>query len=149
MERERLAYPLAQVGLALIHGDGEGNLVNGFCKSRTAWIGMSVPLVVGSLKALGSYGFPVAAPTTGWIISMMGSPVHLNLSFSLVGFAYFIDTRVAARVWVFYLLSRFQMGLMKTLGIKAGHVLHYGASESPFMAYAGLGGLICMVVVGL
>ncbi len=149
MERERLAYPIAQVGLALIHGDEQDALANRFFRNKAAWIGIAVPMFVGSLRALKSHGFPVEAPVIGWSFSFLGTPLQLTTSFSLIGFSYFIDTRVAASIWIFYLLAKFQTGLLKTFGIEADHPLHYGASESPLLAYAGLGALLCMVLVGL
>ena len=39
MERERLAYPIAQVPLAMIRGEHEHTLVNRFFKNPAMWIG--------------------------------------------------------------------------------------------------------------
>ena len=54
MERERLAYPLTQVGLAMVQGEGEG-LLNRFFKSRAMWYGCAIPMFFGSLHALNAY----------------------------------------------------------------------------------------------
>ena len=54
MERERLAYPLTQVGLAMVHGEGEG-LVNRFFTTRAVWYGCALPMFFGMFKALHHY----------------------------------------------------------------------------------------------
>ena len=56
MERERLSYPIAQVGLAMIRGEDEKELVNGFFKRRSVWIGMAIPFIAGSLKGCSRIG---------------------------------------------------------------------------------------------
>ncbi len=148
LERERLAYPLAQVGLALIRGDTATSRVNGFFKSKAAWIGMAVPLIAGSMGALRNYGLPVAPPTTYWNFDVFGTLTALKISYSLLGFCYFIDTRIAASLWIFYLLARLQMSVLKSIGLKTDQVILYGA-ESPLLGWAGFGALLCMVIVGL
>ena len=51
VEHERLAYPLAQVALAMIEDEGRPSLLKPFFKSKLMWIGFAIPFLVGSLNA--------------------------------------------------------------------------------------------------
>ena len=70
MERERLAYPLTQVGMAMVEGEEEKGLVNAFFRSRAVWWGMAVPMLFGSLRALHHYDPAVPAVDLSWNFSL-------------------------------------------------------------------------------
>ena len=56
MERERLAYPAAQVGLAMIRGEDSERLVNGFFKRPSMWIGWSIPVIISGMRGMSRFG---------------------------------------------------------------------------------------------
>ena len=113
MERERQAYPLAQVGLAMIRGENEKNLVNDFFKRKTMWIGAAIPLLIGTSIALKRYQIPIVPPTLGWKLPFVGDQyLNLRINFALVDFSYLINTRVAASIWIFYLFGKVQKALL-------------------------------------
>ncbi len=59
VEYERLSFPLVQVPIALIGEEKEEQgLVSRFCKNPVVWIGVLVPLVLYSQRALHNY-FPI------------------------------------------------------------------------------------------
>ena len=150
MERERLAYPLAQVGLAMIRGENENKLVNDFFKRKTMWIGAAIPLLIGTSIALTRYQIPVVPPNLGWTLPFVGDQhLTLRISFALVGFSYFINTRVAASIWIFYLFGKVQKALLQIGGIKSAQKPFFGVPDAPLLGYQGLGALLCMVLVGL
>jgi hypothetical protein len=150
MEHERLAYPLAQVGLAMIHGEDDKSLVNQFFKQKSMWVGAALPLLIGSSIALNRYDIPIPAMPLGWSIQFIGSQsLTLHISFALVGFSYFISTKVAASIWIFHLIAKMQKALLEIAGIQSAQKPAFGVADAPLLGYQGLGALICMVLVGL
>ena len=144
MDRERLSYPVAQAGLAMIRGEDEKGLVNGFFKRPSVWVGMAIPLAVGSLRALSNYD-----PSVPMVSMRLPIPYASgNVDFALTGFAYLIDTRISGSLWVFYLLGRAQKSLLATAGIKSEQLLE-GVHDAPLVGYEGLGALLVLVAVVL
>lgn len=87
MERERLAYPLTQVGLAMVRGEGEKGLVNSFFRSRAMWCGAVIPLFFGVLKGLHSYDPSYPLINLSWAASYIGTQtLQLRVVFSIIGF---------------------------------------------------------------
>ena len=149
IERERLAYPIVQVGLAMIRAEEEGRLVKGFFKRPSMWVGCAIPLVIGSLKALQKYepGVPVAP--LYWVIPFVGhESLQISISFALIGFSYFINSNIAVGIWFFYLVARMEKQLFLLSGLSSDQTIQFGVSEMPFLAYQGAGALIAMVLVG-
>ncbi|HJP31238.1 MAG TPA: DUF6785 family protein [Candidatus Latescibacteria bacterium] len=147
MERERLPYPLTQVGRAMIDGEQEDRLTNRLFRDRVMWMGAAVPLLVGSLRALSRYD--VAFPYIGLNWALPFPMVRGFVNFALIGFSYFINTQVAAGIWVFYLLAKVERNLLLLTGMSSTQRITYGVSDLPFLAYQGVGALLAMVFVGL
>tara|TARA_B100001250_G_scaffold413017_1_gene445800 strand:- start:5464 stop:7584 length:2121 start_codon:yes stop_codon:yes gene_type:complete len=150
VERERLAFPLTQVGITMIRGESEGKILNTFLKNRVMWMGASLPLIIGSLKALHSYdpAFPVIPMT--WMVPFVGNQnLQLSLFFSIIGFSYLISTHIAAGLWFFQLLSKLQSELLLIIGMRSKQTFVYGIADQPYLAYQGGGALIAMVLLGL
>ena len=150
MERERLSYPMTQVALSIVQDEDGTQSWNRFFRRRSMWLGALFPLLVGSLKALHRYD--PAFPTVGllWFLPFVGKQsLRLDISFSMVGFSYFINTQIAAGLWFFHLLSKVQKELLSIAGFKSDQKVVYGVADFPFMAYQGVGALLAMVLVGL
>ena len=150
VERERLTFPLTQVGIAMVRGETDNKLHNKFFKNKMMWIGASLPLFIGSLQALHSYdpAFPVVPMT--WIIPFVGNQnLQLSLFFSIIGFSYLINSHIAAGIWFFQLLSKIQSELFLIAGMQSKQTFVYGIADQPYMAYQGGGALITMVLLGL
>ena len=64
VDNERLAYPLAQVPLAMVQGAEESRLAP-FFRHRLVWLGLAIPFVLGSLEALHHFSPPCLRPC--WI----------------------------------------------------------------------------------
>ncbi|MEE2872884.1 MAG: DUF6785 family protein [Candidatus Latescibacterota bacterium] len=150
VERERLAYPLIQVGVAMVRGEQGRGLFNGFLKNRALWLGVAIPLFYGSLKALNQYDPSMPNIQLIWALPLIGSQtVELWISFALIGFSYLISTQVAAGIWIFYLLSKFEAEFLAVSGLKSTSKFIYGVADQPLLAYQGGGALIAMVLLGL
>ena len=149
MERERLAYPVAQVGLAMVRGEDSKQLVNGFFKRYPMWIGCAIPMVYGSLKGLNRYEAAVPIPQISWNIALEGiQNLHLGINFATLGFSYLIHTQIALGICFFHLLSKFEKSLFVLTGLKSSQKIIYGAAEFTFLGYQGAGALVGMVLVG-
>ncbi len=150
MEHERLAYPLTQVGVAMIRGEHGDRLLNSILKRKALWWGILIPLMYGSLKALHQYDPTMPSIRLLWVFPLIGNQsVQLWISFALIGFSYLINTQVAAGIWIFYLFSKFEAEVLAISGLKSTSKFVYGVSEQPLLAYQGGGALIAMVLLGL
>ena len=150
MERERLAYPVVQVGLAMIRGEQQDRLVNRFFKSPSMWIGWSIPMFVGLLGALQSYGINVPRPSLTWTASLFGvQPLTMAVNFVVLGFSYLIHTHLALGICVFHLLAKCEKAFFQIAGITSSQTIVFGVAGFPLLGYQGTGALIAMVLVGL
>ena len=149
MEHERLPYPMVQVGLSMICGERDG-LVNGFFRRPAMWFGLAIPLFFGSLKALHRYypSFPFIDLV--WFIPFVGRQrLEFSIRFVVMGFAYFINSNIAAGIWVFHLLSKYEKEALYALGIRSEQKTVFGVADAPLLGYQGVGALIAMVIYGL
>ena len=150
MERERLAYPIAQVGLSMIRSEAPDRIVNGFFRQPSMWLGASLPLIAGSLLGLHRYFPQVPMPTLQWEVPFFGrQPLQLALSFAMLGFSYFINANIAAGIWIFHLFARLEKEVLSVVGLQSTQNLSFGVADNPFLGYQGLGALLAMVLVGL
>ena len=100
VDNERLAYPLAQVPLAMIEGK-TSQLLKPFFRNYIMWIGLAIPFVIGSLEALHHY-FPARpAPTMQTRIGLFRDSITLRIgvNFLMLGFAYLIGTQLSFSLW--------------------------------------------------
>ncbi|MBT4980609.1 MAG: hypothetical protein HOI20_15845 [Gemmatimonadetes bacterium] len=149
MERERLAYPLTQVGLAMVQGEGEG-LLNSFFKSRAMWYGCAIPMFFGSLHALNAYDPAMPKVNLLWALPFVGNQVlQLRVSFAMIGFSYLISTNISAGLWFFQLLAKAESEALVVMGIMSKQKFVYGIAGQPYLAYQGGGALIALVLAGL
>ena len=157
MDREKLLYPLVQVPLELIRGDGRRSLVKPFFRNRVMWAGFALPFLIGSLNALHAYfpqfpnmgSYAGQGPLTVAFNFLPGMPMTLMFNFGLVGFAYLLSRDVALGVWLFYLVANFQRGVFETLAIRSGESLSRFASGSgPYLAHQAMGAMIVLVLSG-
>lgn len=148
--RERLAFPLVQVPLAMTEGDGSGRALLPFFRSWLMWAGFAIPLVVGSMKALHNYHnfFPTVVTETSIALFRNTASLSIALSFPMLGFTYLVNTDIAFSIWFFSLLARAQEGLFGVLGVSSSEKLFYAPPE-PIVAHQGMGAFLVMVFFGL
>ena len=150
MERERLAYPVAQVGLAMVRGEEAHRLTNGLFRQPAVWLGAAIPLLVGTLRALHSYDPSVPVPALGWTFGLGASQnLRLDINFATVGFSYFISAHLAAGICFFHLVAKLQKALFVLLGVTSVQKIVYGAAGYTLLGYQGAGAMVAMVLVGL
>ena len=150
MERERLAYPIAQVGLSMVRAEDPDRPVNAFFKQPLMWLGASLPLAQGSLRGLSFYEAAVPTTQLDWRLPFVGrQSLHVSINFAVLGFSYFINANIAAGIWFFHLLSTAEKQLLILTGVQSSQKIGLGVSDYPFLAYQGVGALLAMVVAGM
>ena len=148
VEHERLAYPLAQVALAMIEDEGRPSLLKPFFKSRLMWIGFAIPFLVGSLNALHHYFPSVAQIRLNTSVSFLGTNLPVNLNFLMLGFSFLINSTLSLSLWFFLLVYTLQQHVLGLLGIDTLQAT-LGPWSTPVTGHQMMGALIVMVGAGL
>ncbi len=148
VDNERLAYPMAQVPLAMIQDEG-GRLLKPFFRNPLIWIGLAIPFVLGSLEALQHYFPGVPSPTLRTQLTFVRDSVTLSIgiNFIMLGFAYLIGTQLSLSLWVFYLLHALEDGLLRSLHLN--HSDQLGEWSIAGIGHQMMGALAVLVGYGL
>tara|TARA_B100001115_G_scaffold182645_1_gene179409 strand:+ start:18 stop:1844 length:1827 start_codon:yes stop_codon:yes gene_type:complete len=150
IERERLAFPLVQVPMAMIEDGDRPSIIKPFFKSTLMWIGFALPFIVGSLRALHNYYnfIPDVNLQTSIPLFRNTTALQIVLSFPMLGFSYFVNLEIAFAIWFFNLLARVQEGIFGILGIASTQKLYY-AGSFPVLAHQGMGAMLVLAIFGL
>ena len=148
VEHERLAYPLAQVALAMIEDEGRPSLLKPFFKNRLMWIGFAIPFLIGSLNALHHYFPSVAQINLKTSVSFLGANLPVNLNFLMLGFSFLINSTLSLSLWFFLLVYTLQQHVLGLLGINTLQAT-LGPWSTPVTGHQMMGALIVMVGAGL
>ena len=151
IERERLIYPLVQVPLEMVGGEGPNGQA-AFYRSAAMWVGFALPALVSTIKGL--YAYYPFLPSGDLVATVPLFRDSLNvifrLSFPMVGFTYLINLDIAFSLWFFNLLGTLARGGMNTLGIASTEKLGpYAAHGTPILAHQGMGAMLVLVCFGL
>ncbi|MBI2298016.1 MAG: hypothetical protein HYU66_03535 [Armatimonadetes bacterium] len=142
-DRERLAYPLTQVPLALV--DQRERLLG----NPLLWLGFGVPFLISTVNGLHHY-FPAlpalkldgSAPVFGQYGSLI-----FRLSFPMLGFFFLVNQDAVFSLWLFNLLFWLAKAGMLRLGLE--FTVNLGIYGTPFALYKYIGwGAIIALVAG-
>jgi ABC-type amino acid transport system permease subunit len=75
--------------------------------------------------------------------------LKIFISFAMVGFSYFNNANIAAGIWFFHILSKFEKEFFTLSGLVSEQKILYGVADFPLLAYQGVGALLAMVLAGL
>ena len=147
VERERLAYPLMQVPLALAESGGG---LPGIMRNRLFWIGGAVPMFIALWNIIGFfYHF---FPTIEWQYPIQIAPgfpsINVRLYFPVVGFMYFVNLNVTFSIWFFYVATLIEEGLINRfgLGVTQADAWVWGLPSTSWQCW---GAFVVMVLWGL
>ena len=152
MDHERLIYPIMQLPIEMIRGEGGNSLVNPFFKNKLMWLGFAVPFAILSVNALHDYFpfFPEIDLTQRHLIFRNREELFIYIVFSMIGFTYFVNLNIAFSLWFFNLLFKLQKGYMGILGWTVSERLGpYSPGRSPIFIHQDMGAMIALVLVGL
>jgi len=150
VERERLAYPLMQMPLALVEEADGPRILPAVMGSRLFWIGAAIPLFIALWNIVGFfYHF---FPRIEWqypVPIAHGFPsINVRLYFPVIGFMYFVNLNVTFSIWFFYLLTMLEEGLINRfgLGITKADAWVWGLPSTSWQCW---GAFVAMVLWGL
>jgi hypothetical protein len=148
MEHERLLYPLMQPSLALIERES-GALLPSVCRSPALWVGMAIPLLVGLINGLHAYYefIPMLQLEERFALFRQTTTVRAALSFTTLGFTYFLSSDISLGIWVFNVLAKCQEGAFNVLGIASVETMEW--VTVPYLAHQSLGAMVVLVLWGL
>ena len=156
VEHERLLYPMMQAPMAMVEEDDENApgrfRIPSLLRRPQMWMGFAVPLVVITCNAFHSY-YPMIPEfnlATGFNAFRGTVGFRFQLSFSLLGFSYFISRELALGIWVFYLLTQIQQGVFNTVGIQSMAKLGWFSNpQAPYLTHQALGAMLMFALLTL
>lgn len=122
IERERLTFPLARVPLMLIEESDTPSVLPKIAQSKVFWYGFSIPLfiivwniisfwnIVPPIKIGGDYRIPIT-------LAQSFPPIQFKINFAFIAIGFFTEVNILFSIWVFFLLSTLQVGIMSRLGV--------------------------------
>ncbi|MFP4056489.1 MAG: DUF6785 family protein [Candidatus Brocadiia bacterium] len=152
VERERLAFPLAQVPLEMMR-PGRGR-VPAFMTSRLFWAGLGIPVFAACWHSISFFrpAFPTLPIFHGaqtYIRFAPGFPgLSTKVNLFVMGFAFLTPLDVLFSVWFFHVLAIVQIGVQNRMGwsIGSGDMWH---GLSPITAWQGQGAFLVFVGLSL
>ena len=152
IQHERLTFPLVQVPVSMI-GEQEGrHLLSGFFRTPAVWIGVAIPLLQYSLRALHNYyppipeGVPISTSHYFWDGTFR---LRLSISYAVVGFGFLLSTKVGFSVWFLGLLTSLERAALVSFGIPGTQRIYGAALGSSYLAYQGFGALMVLAAGAL
>ncbi|MBI4531602.1 MAG: hypothetical protein HY709_08765, partial [Candidatus Latescibacteria bacterium] len=154
VEHERLIFPMMQLPLHMIQDDERRSVIKPFFKHPSMWIGFAIPCIINNVNALHHYFYYVPSINLGFGgISLFRDTVGIGfgLSFTMMGFSYFISKNIAAGLCFFHVLNVIEQGIFNMLGLKINvdAVGAFGHYAGPIIMHQAMGGMIMLVLMGL
>jgi len=151
VDYDRLTFPLVQLPMEMVETGGGNDIVSPFLKNPLMWAGFAIPFITLSTLGLNHYYpfVPELEFSHNLFIRPLGQSLHLFVSFTVMGLAYFLSLDVGMSIWLFHLLTRAQMGVESVIGYSLPGHHELFTEGSLTVAHQGMGAMIALVVVGL
>ena len=148
MDYERLLYPLMQPSLAMIAQERKKVLPPLF-RSPLFWIGLAIPFTIGVVNALHQYYpfWPKIELYTQMRLFHNTTQLLPSLSFTTIGFTYFLSQEIALGIWVLNLIAKMQEGAFIFFGVSTNEAMEW--VTVPVLAHQNIGAMIMFVLFGL
>ncbi len=148
MEHERLLYPVMQPSLALIERQSN-ELLPKICRSSLLWVGISIPVLIGLINGLHAYYefIPKIVLEQNFALFRQTTTVRAALSFTTLGFSYFLSSDISLGIWFFNMVAKCQEGTFNVLGIASDETMEW--VTVPYLAHQSLGAMTVLVLWGL
>ena len=147
-EQERLIYPIMQLNLSMVQPAERGSMIAPFFRNPVMWMGLSVPVIVGTV--IGLHAYFQYMPTIDVAIPF---PVFKGprISFATLGFFFLIQREVALALWVFTLLNDLQEFIYGAIGwgVEKQAVVSVWSYGNHSLVHQGMGAMIVLVLGGL
>ena len=162
IERQRLAFPLVDIPLAITGEDPYPRQGANIFRSPIAWAGFAIPaafalmdwlhLIYPNLpqtpveydlgRALSGMGLP-------WNVLSGDSGIHFSLVFAYIGIAYLLPAEVSLSLWFFYAFYRFQQLVWASFGVTQEGAGGIAINPQTFIGMEEAGGFTALSAVVL
>ncbi|HEX8322626.1 MAG TPA: DUF6785 family protein [Tepidisphaeraceae bacterium] len=132
-ENERLSFPLATIYQSLIEAPAHGHVLNALFRSVGFWVAAGSVFVLHSINALHAYdrgipSIPLYYDFQDMLVDPPWSYTYVtfktaSISFSMIGIAFFIQTKTAFSLWFFFILWQVEEVLFGTAGISTNDAM--------------------------
>jgi hypothetical protein len=164
IERQRLAFPLVDVPLAMT-GDGlRPSLRSSILNNRIFWIGFAIPavfVVLGwfhmlypSVPSPQLYAIEVgryfAAKGLPWSVLAGADGLRISIIFPVIGITCLLPAEVSLSLWLFYVLFQVQMLVWASFGVaEEGGTAAIAINPRMFIAFQEAGGFLAIAGAAL
>jgi hypothetical protein len=158
IERQRLAFPLADIPLAITGADSPPTLRGSIFSNRILWAGFAIPSALAIVDFL--HRLYPSVPATridvdlGPYFAGMGLPwrvfsghwsVRVNILYSVIGITSLVPGEVSLSLWLFHVLFRIQQLVWAGFGVaEEGGTAAINISPRAFIAFEEAGGFIAL-----
>ncbi|MCS7253659.1 MAG: DUF6785 family protein [Armatimonadota bacterium] len=150
VEREKLVYPLAQVPahLALLTKEGHSG---SFYRSGLMWLGFAISFWLSTHNYL-AQRIPTLPPlklTNIVQLQRLGISFNFGIDTLVIGLTYLINLDVAFSVWLFHLLTSFELGLLNFIGWSVIGPPQPHAAGGPLLSAQQFGAMLALIIWSL
>lgn len=153
IQHERLTFPLVQVPISMIGEDGEGRrVISAFFRNPAVWIGILIPFLQYSLRALHNYYpiVPEGVPIWKYYYFWDGKfQLRWSISHAVVGFGFLLSTKLGFSMWFLGLLTTLERAVLLHFGVPGTQRVEGIALGSAYLAYQGFGALAVLAASSL
>ena len=152
VEKEKLAFPLAQIPLDMTEGADDRRICPVFMRNWLFWIGFGVPFLIILWNIAGYFNpvVPTIQRSLGELRLGYGfPPIPLRITPFLIGIVYLIQLDVSLSLWLFVLLAVIETGIFRRIGFTVGTAELYASRYEAAIGWQAFGGMLVMVLWGL
>jgi len=150
---ERLLFPLAQVPIAMIGEEDDHPLgLAPIFRQRLFWVGVLVPALLYSLRALHNYHPAIPEGIPIWVYLRLADGavvIPWQLNFAGVGFGYLLTTKLSFSIWFLGALTIAEEVVFARLGFFSGARLQWNTSATVYPAFQGFGAMLMFSLIVL
>ncbi len=161
IERQRLAFPLVDVPLAITGNDPHPTLRTSILNNRIFWIGFAFPATFALLAWFHMLYPSVPSPQlydirVGTYFGGMALPwrvladMRVSILFPVIGITCLLPSGVSLSLWLFYLLYLLQLLIWASFGVaEAGGQAAVAINPRTFIGFEEAGGFIALSAMAL
>jgi len=164
IERQRLAFPLVDVPLAITGDEARPTLRSSIFNNRIFWLGFAIPAVIATLNwlhiiypavpSVQLYSIEVGRYFAGkglpWSVLSGHMGLRISIIFSVIGISCLLPAEVSLSLWLFYVLYRIQLLIWASFGIaEEGGTAAVAINPQLFIGFQEAGGFLALTGVVL
>jgi hypothetical protein len=156
IERQRLAFPLVDVPVAITGDEARPTLRGSILSNRIFWIGFAIPalfavlswfhMLYPSVPSVTLYDLRVGRYFAGMALPwrVLGD-LRVSILFPIIGITCLLPAEVSLSLWLFYVLYQLQMLVWASFGVaEEGGTAAIGINPRVFVAFQEAGGFIAL-----